>query len=69
MWRPVMQGEVAASLRRTLQVIRRMAGMPDYAAYVDHRRRHHPDETLPTAREYYAEYLAARYGDSPTRCC
>jgi uncharacterized short protein YbdD (DUF466 family) len=52
-----------------LTAVRRMAGMPDYAAFVEHRRRHHPDEALPTEREYYAEYVVARYGDSPTRCC
>ncbi len=56
-------------MARWLTAVRRVAGMPDYAAYLEHRRRHHPDEALPTEREYYAEYVAARYGDSPTRCC
>jgi uncharacterized short protein YbdD (DUF466 family) len=43
--------------------------MPDYAAFVEHRRRHHPQDPMPTEREYYAQYVTARYGDSPTRCC
>ncbi len=69
MWRPAMRIEIAATLRRGLQAIRRMAGMPDYLAYVEHRRMHHPAEAVPTEREYYAEYVTTRYGDSPTRCC
>jgi uncharacterized short protein YbdD (DUF466 family) len=50
-------------------VIRRIAGMPDYSAYVEHVRKCHPDQPIPTEREYYESYLKSRYGDSPTRCC
>lgn len=56
-------------LARCLTALRRIAGMPDYAAFVEHRRRHHPQDPMPTEREYYAQYVTARYGDSPTRCC
>lgn len=69
MWRRPMRPEERGWLARWLTVVRRVAGMPDYAAYLEHRRRHHPNDALPTEREYYAEYVAARYGDSPTRCC
>ena len=55
-------GALAAALRR-------VAGMPDYAVYVGHLRRCHPERPIPTEREYFAEYVAARYGDGPTRCC
>jgi uncharacterized short protein YbdD (DUF466 family) len=64
-----MRIDLARKLKRALRAVRRMAGMPDYAAFVEHRRRHHPDEAVPGEREYYAEYITARYGDSPTRCC
>jgi uncharacterized short protein YbdD (DUF466 family) len=50
-------------------VLLRVAGMPDYAAYVGHLRRCHPERPIPTEREYFAEYVATRYGDGPTRCC
>jgi uncharacterized short protein YbdD (DUF466 family) len=43
--------------------------MPDYDAHVAHLRRCHPDRALPTRREYFEQYLLARYGDGPTRCC
>jgi uncharacterized short protein YbdD (DUF466 family) len=52
-----------------LRVIRRVAGMPDYTAYIEHLRQCHPDQTIPTEREFYESYLQSRYGDAPTRCC
>ena len=69
MWRRPMRPEVRGWMARCLAAVRRVAGMPDYAAYLEHRRHHHPGEALPSEREYYAEYVVARYGDSPTRCC
>ena len=56
-------------LARLSAFFRRLAGMPDYAAYLEHLRRHHPDAAVPTQRQFYEEYLQARYGDGPTRCC
>lgn len=56
-------------LDAVLRVIRRIAGMPDYAAYLEHLSRCHPGQPLPTEREFYDSYLESRYGDAPTRCC
>jgi uncharacterized short protein YbdD (DUF466 family) len=50
-------------------MLQRIAGMPDYGAYVEHLRRCHPERAVPTEREYFEQYVAARYGDGPTRCC
>ncbi len=58
-----------ARVERVLRVVRRVAGMPDYAAHVAHLRRCHPERDVPSAREFYEEYVRARYGDGPTRCC
>ena len=58
-----------ARLAQALAALRRIAGMPDYAAHVEHLRRSHPERPLPTEREFYEDYLRARYGDGPTRCC
>jgi uncharacterized short protein YbdD (DUF466 family) len=55
--------------RRAVAALRRIAGMPDYAAYVAHLRQHHPGCPVPSEREYFGEYVRARYGDGPTRCC
>jgi uncharacterized short protein YbdD (DUF466 family) len=54
---------------RLLAAVRRICGMPDYDAYVAHLRRCHPERPLPGRREFFAEYLEARYGGGPTRCC
>jgi uncharacterized short protein YbdD (DUF466 family) len=43
--------------------------MPDYAAYCSHLRAHHPDRPLPSEREFFDQFVRARYGDGPTRCC
>jgi uncharacterized short protein YbdD (DUF466 family) len=56
-------------LQQALRIVRRIAGMPDYAGYVDHLRRCHPERAVPTAREFYDEYVRLRYGGGPTRCC
>lgn len=58
-----------ARLERAVRVVKRIAGMPDYAAYVEHLRCAHPDRPIPGERQYYEEYLQARYGAAPTRCC
>jgi uncharacterized short protein YbdD (DUF466 family) len=58
-----------ARLDAVLHIIRRIMGMPDYQVYVEHLRRRHPDQRVPTEREFYESYLQSRYGDAPTRCC
>ncbi|HWA56957.1 MAG TPA: YbdD/YjiX family protein [Gemmatimonadales bacterium] len=54
---------------RIAAVLRRVAGMPDYAAYVEHLRTCHPEAPVPTEREYFAEYTQAKYGSGTSRCC
>jgi uncharacterized short protein YbdD (DUF466 family) len=46
-----------------------MLGMPDYQRYLAHLRERHPERPVPTEREYYEEFLRARYADGPNRCC
>lgn len=43
--------------------------MPDYQEYIRHLRLMHPAWPIPSEREYFDQYLQARYGDGPTRCC
>lgn len=64
-------GSILPPLRRTdvPAVLRRIAGMPDYSAYTEHLRRCHPERPVPSEREFYHEFVKARYEDSATRCC
>jgi len=54
---------------KLLGALRRIAGMPDYPAHLEHLRRSHPERPIPTAREFYEEFVQNRYQDGPTRCC
>ncbi len=51
---------------------RLMVGVPDYDAYVEHRRANHPDAAVMTYEEFFRERQAARYAVSKGRfrgCC
>jgi len=62
-------GRRAEWLRRASATMRRIVGMPDYAGYVEHLRSKHPECAVPTEREFFDQYVAARYSGGPTRCC
>ena len=43
--------------------------MPDYEAYRAHLRERHPDRPVPSEREFYQEFVTARYAGGTSRCC
>jgi uncharacterized short protein YbdD (DUF466 family) len=43
--------------------------MPDYAGYLDHLHRYHPERQVPTEREFYEEFIRSREGRAFSRCC
>ena len=55
--------------RRVAAVIRRIIGVPDYAAYVAHVRSHHPGQEPLSERDFHRERLTARYSQPGNRCC
>ncbi len=56
-------------MRRLAEIIKRIIGAPDYAAYVAHLRAHHPEREPLSEREFIAERLAARYERPGAKCC
>jgi uncharacterized short protein YbdD (DUF466 family) len=54
---------------RLLNALRRIAGMPDYAGYVAHMAGRHPGCPVLSEREFYDQYVNARYGNGASRCC
>jgi uncharacterized short protein YbdD (DUF466 family) len=60
---------VSSSLRLIVSSLRRIVGMPDYAGYVEHLRRKHPECAVPSEQEFFDQYVIARYSGGPTRCC
>ena len=59
----------AGLLARIGATIRFIIGAPDYAAYLEHQRTHHPDCALLSEEEFVADRLAARYQRPGSRCC
>ncbi|MET0431255.1 MAG: YbdD/YjiX family protein [Hyphomicrobium sp.] len=71
-----MQKAVFAALRALAQGLARtarlMVGLPDYDAYVAHRRRTHPGEPIMSYEDFFRERQASRYDVSDGkigRCC
>lgn len=58
-----------AFLHQLSAAIRRVIGAPDYDAYVNHVRAHHPGETPLTREAFVRERLGARYSRPGARCC
>lgn len=40
-----------------------------YQRYVEHRRRHHPDEPVPTERQFWKDKHADAERNPKARCC
>lgn len=59
-------------LSRLQETGRLMVGIPDYEAYVQHQRTHHPDSPVMTYEEFFRERQNSRYagaGGKISRCC
>ena len=55
-----------------LRTARLMVGVPDYNAYVAHRKELHPGEAIMSYEDFFRERQASRYGTNGgkiSRCC
>ena len=60
---------VRSAFARTARL---MVGVPDYEAYVAHRRQAHPGEPVMTYEDFFRERQSSRYGENGGkigRCC
>jgi uncharacterized short protein YbdD (DUF466 family) len=58
--------------RGAARTARLMIGVPDYDAYVAHRRSRHPGEPVMSFEEFFRERQSSRYGANGgkiSRCC
>jgi uncharacterized short protein YbdD (DUF466 family) len=55
--------------RALVAAARRIAGIPDYDAYVAHVREYHPERAIPSEAEFFADRQEARYRAGGGRCC
>ena len=56
-------------LARAAWIVRRVIGVPDYAAYLAHVRHAHPDRAPLTQEAFVRDVLARRYERPGSRCC
>ena len=56
-------------LRLSRQTLRLMIGIPDYDAYLAHRRAHHPGEPVMSYAEFFRERQDSRYASGRVRGC
>jgi uncharacterized short protein YbdD (DUF466 family) len=55
-----------------LSVVRSLStlfGMPDYARYVEHQHRCHPEAPVLSEREFVQSELERKYAGGGARCC
>lgn len=56
--------------RALVRAFRQVFGIPDYEAYLEHQRRHHPGQPVMDARTFCRVRIDARYGGKGgMRCC
>jgi uncharacterized short protein YbdD (DUF466 family) len=69
---PRRPSALAGLLARLREGAHLMVGLPDYDAYVAHRRQAHPDEPVMSRAEFVRERQEKRYAakaGGPPRCC
>jgi uncharacterized short protein YbdD (DUF466 family) len=57
------------ALRRAVEFLRRVAGMPDYERYVARLRAERPAGAVPSRRAYFERFVRDRYDRPGGRCC
>ena len=56
-------------LSRVGSTLKQLTGMPDYAGYLAHMAERHPECRPVSEREFFDQYVNARYGNGASRCC
>jgi uncharacterized short protein YbdD (DUF466 family) len=56
-------------LARLRSALKQISGMPDYARYLAHMAERHPDCRPVSERDFFEQYVNARYGNGASRCC
>ena len=69
-WGMRMRADARCGWRAIVHVTRAVLGVPDYEAWLEHCRVHHPDRALPSRAAFFRERVKARYARGGNgRCC
>jgi uncharacterized short protein YbdD (DUF466 family) len=60
---------IKKSCRAIAYYLNEMAGVPNYNRYLDHLKKHHPDQPPMTRAEFYRQAIDERYGSGDIRRC
>ncbi len=55
-------------VRAIWKILAELSGDAEYTRYCAHLRAHHPEQRLPSEREFYLSRLRDKYS-RPSRCC
>jgi len=56
-------------MRGIRQICRQLFGIPDYERYLAHAAAHHPGAPVLSRRDFCAQAIERKYGNSGPRCC
>jgi uncharacterized short protein YbdD (DUF466 family) len=56
-------------MRGIRQTCRQVFGIPDYERYLAHAAAHHPGAPVLSRRDFCAQAIERKYGNSGPRCC
>lgn len=62
-------GRFTTLWKKLAETARLACGVPDYDAYLRHRREHHPDSVPMSYEQFFADRQQARYRRGASRCC
>lgn len=54
------------------QFLSLLVGVPSYETYVEHMKKHHPNDSVKSRKEFFCEAQESRYnakGGKVSRCC
>ena len=54
--------------KRSDRFVHLLVGLPSYDKYVEHMKRHHPDEAPKSQKEFFKEALDKKYGANGAKC-
>ncbi len=67
-----MLKQATESMGERKRFISLLVGVPSYEIYVEHMKKHHPEEEIVCQKQFFAEAQEARFnakGGKISRCC
>lgn len=63
-----LRAKIHSFYKRSDRFVHLLVGLPSYDKYVEHMKRHHPDEAPKSQKEFFKEALDKKYGANGAKC-